>query len=239
MHPCLTAADIKAKGMSYGEKCHKMPEGWSESELHKVLIEGYSRAGIHNLNPSPSLYNAAGLLHIKDKMTPYLLDPSLEEFESMYAFGNGEAMGFYPSDELVAKRQKALEEQSARGEITATQKFEGTGGTKRPHRDSSTSSTASNSRQWKGQQSSSQTGGRLTYSKNHPNILSHENDGNKIRKVLNNRNDNFGQSVTGTVIKNGSDPLVIFSLLNLRGNSESKRNRPLNPQGDQSRSMVY
>ena len=101
--------------MCYGENCTKLPAGWSESELHKVLIEGYSRAGIHNLNPLPSLYNAAGLLHIKDKMTPYLLDPSLEEFESMYAFGNGEAMGFYPSDELVAKRQKALEEQSARG----------------------------------------------------------------------------------------------------------------------------
>ena len=78
-----------------------------------------------------------------------------------------------------------------------------------------------------------------TYSKNHPNILDHDNDGNKIRKVLNNRLDSFGQSVTGTVIKNDSDPPVIFSLFSLRGNSESKCNRPLNPKGDQSRSMVY
>ena len=146
LYPCLTAADIKAKGMCYGEKCTKWPAGWSESELHKVQLKGYSRAGIHNLNPAPSLYNAAGLLQIKDKMTPYLLDPSLEEFQSMYAFGNGEAMGYYPNNDLIAKRKKALEEQSA------TQKFKGKGGTKRPHRDSSISLTASNSNERKSQQ---------------------------------------------------------------------------------------
>ena len=45
--------------------------------------------------------------------------------------------------------------------------------------------------------------------------------------------------MTGTVIKNYSDPFVVFSLMALRGNSESKCNRLLNPKGDQSRSMVY
>ena len=186
MYNPLTAAEIKAKGMSYGEKCTKLPAGWSENELHKVLLEGFSRAGIHNLNPSPSYYNAAGLLLIRDKMTPYVLDPSLEEFQSMYAYGNGEPLGYYLNNDLTAKRQKALEEQSAK------QKHEGKGETKRPHRDSSTSSTASNSNERKSKQSSNQTGGTLTYSNGHPNLLDHENEGNKIRKVLNNRLDGFG-----------------------------------------------
>ena len=105
-----------------------MSEGWAESELHKVLTEGYSRAGIHNLNPSPGLYNAAGLLSVKDKLTPYVLDPSLEEFESMYAFGHGEALGFYPNRELITKRQKALEELSGQEDITATKNWKEQGG---------------------------------------------------------------------------------------------------------------
>ena len=100
-----------------------MPEGWSESELHKVLWKGYSRAGIHNLNPPPGLYNVAGLLSVKDKLTPYVLDPSLEDLEEMYSLGHGEALGFYLNGELIEKRQKALEELSRKGDLTATKKF--------------------------------------------------------------------------------------------------------------------
>ena len=55
----------------------------------------------------------------------------------------------------------------------------------------------------------------------HPNILSHKNDGKKIRNVLETRNNSFGQSVTGTVIMNDSDPLVVFTTMALRGNSEA------------------
>ena len=69
--------------------------------------------------------------------------------------------------------------------------------------------------------------------------MSHENDGKKIRNVLENRNNSFGQSVTGTVIKNDSDPLVVFTTMALRGNSETKCNRLFNPKGDQTKSMVY
>jgi len=228
----LSAAEIKAKGISYGEKCAKLPTGWSEAELHKVLLEGFSKAGIHNLNPSPSYYNAAGLLLIKDKMTPYALDPSLEDFQTMYAYANGEAMGYYPNDDLIAKRQKALEEQSAKQK-------EGKGGTKRPHRDSSTSSTASISNERKSQKSSYQKGGMLTYSNSHAKLLGHENEGKKIRNVLNNRLDSCGRSVTGTVVKNDPVNPTTFQLFDRGGNSEAKRNRLYNPQGEQSRSMVY
>ena len=79
-------------------------------------------------------------------------------------------------------------------------------------------------REGKSQQSSSQTGGELTYSNNHPDLLGHENDGKTIRQILNNRMDKFGRSVTGTVIKNGSDPLVTFQILNSGSYSETKRN---------------
>ena len=157
----------------------------------------------------------------------------------MYSIGNGEAMGFYPSRELIDKRQKSIEERSSHGGTKATHKSEGTGGKKRPHRDSSTSSTASNSHDRKGRQSSSQTGGELSYEKDHPNILGHENDGKKIRNVLENRKNSSGLSVTGTVIKNDSDPLVIFTTMAQRGNSEAKCNRLYNPQGDHTRSMVF
>ena len=174
-----------------------------------------------------------------DKLTPYVLDPSLKDFEEMYSLGNGEPLGFNPTWALIQKRQKSLEEMSRNGDLTATKKLACAGGTKRPHRDSSTSLTASNSNERKSQQSSSQTGGELTYSNNHPDLLGHENDGKTIRQILNNRMDKFGRSVTGTVIKNGSDPLVTFQILNMGSYSETKRNRPLNPQGNQSRSMVY
>ena len=87
------------------------------------------------------------------------------------------------------------------------------GGQKETARDSSASSTASNSHDGKGRQSSSQTGGRLTYEKNHPNILGHDNDGKKIRNVLENRLNSSGHSVTGTVIKNDSEPLAIFTTM--------------------------
>ena len=228
----LTAAEIKAKGISLGVKCSTLPAGWTDPDVDTVLLEGFSRAGIHNLNPSPSHYNAAGLLLIKDKMTPHLLDPSLEDYQTMYALGNGKAMGFYPNDALIAKRQKVLEEQSA--------KQKGKGGTKRPYRDSSTSSTASNPNERESQQSSYQTGGKLSYSNNPRNLLAHENECIKIRKVLNNRLDRFGRSVTGTVIKNDPVNPVTFQLFG-RGeqHSESKRIRLVNLKGDQTRSMVY
>ena len=45
--------------------------------------------------------------------------------------------------------------------------------------------------------------------------------------------------MTGTVIKNDPVNPVIFTLFTRGGNSESKRNRLVNPQGEQSRSMVY
>ena len=173
----------------------------------------FSIAGIHNLNPSPGHYNAAGLIQIKEHMTPYMLDPSLETFEYMYSIGNSDAMGFFPSQELITKRQNAILEQNNHDGTKASQKSEWAGSNKRPHRDSSASSTASNSHDGKGRHSSSQTGARLTYENNHPDLLSHENDGKKIRAVLENRSKSSGLSVTGTIIKNDSVPLTIFTTL--------------------------
>ena len=70
--------------------------------------------------------------------------------------------------------------------------------------------------------------------------MAHENECIKIRKVLNNRLDRFGRSVTGTVIKNDPANPVTFQLFG-RGeqHSESKRIRLVNLKGDQTRSMVY
>ena len=45
-------------------------------------------------------------------MTPYLLDPMLECLQTVYALGNGQAMGFYPNDDLIAKRQRVIDERS-------------------------------------------------------------------------------------------------------------------------------
>ena len=45
--------------------------------------------------------------------------------------------------------------------------------------------------------------------------------------------------MTGTVIKNVSEPLTIFTTLARRGNSEVKCTRLYNPQGSPTTTMVY
>ena len=228
----LTAAEIKAKGISLGEKCSTLPETWTEADIDTVLLEGFSRAGIHNLNPSPGHYNAAGLLLIKDRMTPYLLDPMLECLQTVYALGNGQAMGFYPSDDLMAKRQRVIDERS--------ENESGTGGTKRQYRDSDTSSTASLPNERESQQSYPQAGGKLSYSNSYQTPLAHGNEVKKIRKVLNHRLDTNGRSVTGTVIQNDPANPTTFQLFGRGENhSESKRIRLVNQQGGRDRTMVY
>ena len=207
--------------------------------MDRVQKHGFSIAGIHNLNPSPGDYNAAGLIEIKEQVTPYMLDPNLEVFEYMYSIGNSSAMGFYPTQELITQRQNAIAKQHNHEGTKASQQSERAGSNKRPQRDSSASSAASNSYDRKGWQSSSQTGGRLSYEKNHQELLSHENDGKKIRGVLENRLKSSGLSVTGTVIKNDSEPLAIFTTLAQRGNSEVKCTRLHNPKGTPATTMVY
>ena len=177
----LTTAEIKAKGISLEEKCSTLPDTWTETDIDTVLLEVFSRAGIHNLNPSPGHYNAAGLLLIKDRMTPYLLDPMLECLQTVYALGNGLAMGFYPNDDLIAKRKRVIDNRS--------ENERGTGGTKRQYRDSDTSSTASLPNERESQQSYPQAGGKLSYSNSYPTPLAHGNEVKKIRKVLNHRLD--------------------------------------------------
>ena len=127
-----------------------------------VQRHGFSIAGIHNLNPSPVRYNAAGLIQIMDQVTPYMLDPSLEMFEYMYSIGNSNAKGFYPREELITQRQNAILKQNIQVKegTKASQQSERVGSNKRPQRDSSASSAARNSNNRKGWQSSSQTGGR-------------------------------------------------------------------------------
>jgi hypothetical protein len=138
-------------------------------------------------------------------------------------------MGYYPSSypDLISNRHKALEGQSSH------QRSEVAGGTKRPARDSSTSSSASSSNERKSYRPT------LSYLNGHPNLLGHENEGSKQRKILRNRDESFGYSVTGTVMRNDRVKPVIFSLFNQNGHSESKRNRLVNPQGVQERTMVY
>ena len=69
--------------------------------------------------------------------------------------------------------------------------------------------------------------------------MSHDNDGKKIRAVLNNRFNTSGLSVTGTVIKNGPEPLTILSTMAKYGNSELKCRRLYNPIGSSNKTMVY
>ena len=76
-------------------------------------------------------------------------------------------------------------------------------------------------------------------SNNHQELLSHENDGKKIRAVLNNRLNSSGLSVTGPVIKNDSEPLTILTTLAKRGNSEVKCSRLYNPKGTPATTMAY
>ena len=90
-----------------------------------------------------------------------------------------------------------------------------------------------------GGQSSSQTGGRLSYENDHQELLSHENDIKKIRSVLNNRFNSSGRSVTGPVIRNDSNPLTILMTLAQRGNCEAKCNRQYNLKGSPDMTMIY
>ena len=176
-----------------------------------------------------------------DWVTPHMLDPSLQSFQDMYALGNGEAVGFYAGRDLVTKRQTALFE---RGNMvkeghSASHQSGRDRGQKRALRDSSASLTASNPNARGGGQSSSQTGGRLSYENDHQELLSHENDIKKIRSILNNRFTSLGQSVTGIVIRNDSDPLTILTTLAQRGNSEAKCNRLYNLKGSPHDTMIY
>ena len=69
--------------------------------------------------------------------------------------------------------------------------------------------------------------------------MSHDNEGKKIRAVLNNRFGTSGLSVTGTVIKNGSEPLTLLLTMAKHGNSELKCRRLYNPIGSSNKTMVY
>ena len=63
-----------------------------------------------------------------DKLTPYVLDPSLKDFEEMYSLGHGEPLGFNPTWALIQKGQKSLEEMSRNGDLTATKNWPVQGG---------------------------------------------------------------------------------------------------------------
>ena len=176
-----------------------------------------------------------------DQVTPHKLDPSLKAYQDMFALGNGEATGFYAGKDLVTKRQIALFERSnmVKEGHSASHQSGRDRGQKRALQDSSASSTASNPNDRGGGQSSSQTGGRLSYENDHQELLSHDNDIKKIRSILSYRFTSSGRSVTGTVIKNDSHPLTILTTLAQRGNSEAKCNRLYNLKGSPHDTMIY
>ena len=120
------------------------PIGWSDADLQTVQEHGYFIAGVNNLNPSSAYYNVAGLLQNKDQLTPYILDPSLEE---LYDTGNAEAVGFYPKAKLITKREKAIQKQKAQVKkgAKASQQSGRVESKKKAQRDPSTSLTASTS----------------------------------------------------------------------------------------------
>ena len=108
---------------------------------------------------------------------------------------------FLPKAELKAKRKIAIQKQ--KGQVKegdkASQKSSRVESKKRANRDSSVSSTASTYTDRRGGQSSSQTGGRLTYKNKHHALLGHHNEGKRVRAILENRYHSSGTSGTGTL----------------------------------------
>ena len=106
--------------------------------------------------------------------------------EDLYAAFIAEAQGFKPNDDLKAKREIAIKKQKAQAIKVdkVSQKSSRVESKKRATRDSSVSSTASTSTEKESRQSSSQTGGRLTYENTYHALLDHTNDKKRIRKVL-------------------------------------------------------
>jgi hypothetical protein len=164
-------------------QCLKKPLGWSDADLQTALEHGYSIAGINNLRPSSESCNVARLLQIRNQLPPYVLDPSLKAYEDLYAAGMAEAMGFLPNAELKAKREIAIQKQKV--QVTKAdkvpQKSSRVESKKRANRDLSASSTASTSTEKRSRQSSSQTGGKLTYENNYHALLNHTNERKRMR----------------------------------------------------------
>ena len=104
----ILLSKVAAKGLSYAKLSTEKPKGWSDDDIHLAKCHGFSQAGIHYLKPCPERYNAAGLIQIKDEVTPHLLDPNLKAFQEMYVLGNCEAIGFYALGDLVPRRQNSL-----------------------------------------------------------------------------------------------------------------------------------
>ena len=112
-----------------------------------ALDIGYSKAGINNLRPSSGSYHLSALIHYKDLLTPYVLEPKLKMYEDLYAANLAEAEGFKPNDDLKAKREiavKKLKSQAVKVD-KVSQKSNKVESKKRPAWDSSVSSTASTS----------------------------------------------------------------------------------------------
>ena len=103
---------------------------------------------------------------------------------------------------------------------------------KRPARDSSESSVASNSTERKSRQSKSQN----PKPKEAEGVgLSYVNS--RLGLILFNRLKSLGNSVTGTVIVNDSEPPYLHSATLKK--SDSKCSRLYNPKGSQNTTMVY
>ena len=200
---------------------------------------GYSLAGINNLRPSNGSYNLSALIHHKEQLTPYVLDPKLEMYEELYAAGLAEAQGFKPNDNLKAKREIAVNKLKAQAIKVdkVLQKSNRVESKKRATRDLSVSSTASTSTEKESRQSSSQTGGKLSYENTKHALLDHTNDRKHVREILDNRQKNSGNSGTGTCIVNDSEPLRMYTTTIKK--SEAKYTRPYNPQGSAKITMVY
>ena len=154
-----------------------------------------------------------GGTHHKDTLTPYVLDPTLRSFEEMFAKGFIEAEGVEPSADLLAEREKYVNKQNA--STTQVEKPSEkpckSESKKRPARDSSESSVASNSTKRKCRQSQSLTGGRLSYDNSRFGLLKHTNDRVHVGVILDNRIKSLGNSVTGICIVNDSEPPYIRS----------------------------
>jgi hypothetical protein len=160
-------------------------------------------------------------------------------YEELYAAGLAEAQGFKPNDNLKAKREIAVKKLKAQAIKVdkVSQKSGRVEGKKRVTRDSSVSSTASTSTERESRQSSSQTGGRLTYENTKHALLDHTNDKKRVKEVLDNRQKSSGTFVTGTCIRNDSEPLCMYTTMMKK--SETKSTRLYNPQGSAKITMVY